>query len=162
MSQYPRTSGFTGPAGNSEPGSGVSAGANADSGSGSCAAAIFAMIYLESMGSPVPGETGVIAASLLASRGELSIVSVYVAVLAGELESEGYVGGVAGEGDAGGELFERGGAVEAVGQDVFARGEHAVRAETGGERGKQGDRGVHRSAEIFGGWADGVTSEDLR
>ncbi len=57
------------------------------------AAAIFAMIYLESMGSPVPGETGVIAASLLASRGELSIVSVYVAVLAGAIlgDSTGYL-----------------------------------------------------------------------
>jgi membrane protein DedA with SNARE-associated domain len=55
--------------------------------------AIFAMIYLESMGSPVPGETGVIAASLLAARGELSIVSVYFAVLAGAIlgDSTGYV-----------------------------------------------------------------------
>ena len=57
------------------------------------AIAIFVMIYLESMGSPVPGETGVIAASLLAAKGELSIVSVYVAVLAGAVlgDSTGYV-----------------------------------------------------------------------
>ncbi|MFN3350224.1 DedA family protein [Pseudorhodoplanes sp.] len=57
------------------------------------AIAIFVMIYLESMGSPVPGETGVIAASLLAAKGELSIVSVYVAVLAGAIlgDSTGYV-----------------------------------------------------------------------
>jgi membrane protein DedA with SNARE-associated domain len=57
------------------------------------AVALFVMIYLESMGSPVPGETGVIAASLLAARGELSIVSVYVAVLAGAIlgDSTGYL-----------------------------------------------------------------------
>jgi membrane protein DedA with SNARE-associated domain len=59
------------------------------------AIAIFAMIYLESMGSPVPGETGVIAASLLAARGELSIVSVYFGVLAGAIlgDSTGYLVG---------------------------------------------------------------------
>jgi membrane protein DedA with SNARE-associated domain len=57
------------------------------------AVAIFVMIYLESMGSPVPGETGVIAASLLAGRGELSIVSLYVAVLFGAIlgDSTGYL-----------------------------------------------------------------------
>lgn len=57
--------------------------------------AIFAMIYLESMGSPVPGETGVIAASLLAAQGELSIVSVYFAVLAGAIlgDSTGFLVG---------------------------------------------------------------------
>lgn len=57
------------------------------------AIAIFVMIYLESMGSPVPGETGVIAASLLAARGELSIVAVYVAVLFGAIlgDSTGYL-----------------------------------------------------------------------
>ncbi len=43
------------------------------------------MIYLESMGSPVPGETGVIAASLLAAKGELSIVALYFAVLFGAI-----------------------------------------------------------------------------
>jgi membrane protein DedA with SNARE-associated domain len=45
------------------------------------AIAIFVMVYLESLGSPVPGETGVIAASLLASKGELSILTLYPAVL---------------------------------------------------------------------------------
>jgi len=57
------------------------------------AIAVFVMIYLESMGSPVPGETGVIAASLLASRGELSIVSLYFAVLFGAIlgDSTGYL-----------------------------------------------------------------------
>lgn len=45
------------------------------------------------MGSPVPGETGVIAASLLAERGELSIVAVYFAVLFGAIlgDSTGYL-----------------------------------------------------------------------
>jgi membrane protein DedA with SNARE-associated domain len=54
---------------------------------------MFVMIYLESMGSPVPGETGVIAASLLAAKGELSIVAVYVAVLFGAIlgDSTGYL-----------------------------------------------------------------------
>lgn len=54
---------------------------------------IFIMIYLESLGSPVPGETGVIAASLLASRGELSIVPLYFAVLFGAIlgDSTGYL-----------------------------------------------------------------------
>jgi membrane protein DedA with SNARE-associated domain len=46
---------------------------------------MFVMIYLESMGSPVPGETGVIAASLLAAKGELSIVALYIAVLLGAI-----------------------------------------------------------------------------
>jgi membrane protein DedA with SNARE-associated domain len=57
------------------------------------AIAIFVMIYLESMGSPVPGETGVIAASLLAARGEFSIAAVYVAVLSGAIlgDSTGYL-----------------------------------------------------------------------
>lgn len=59
------------------------------------AVAIFVMIYLESMGSPVPGETGVIAASLLAAQGELSIVSVFAAVLFGSIlgDSTGYLVG---------------------------------------------------------------------
>lgn len=45
------------------------------------AIAIFVMVYLESLGSPLPGETGVIAASLLASKGELSILTLFPAVL---------------------------------------------------------------------------------
>ncbi|ARQ02026.1 DedA family protein [Pseudorhodoplanes sinuspersici] len=57
------------------------------------AIAIFFMIYFESFGAPVPGETGVIAAALLATKGELSIVPVYFAVLAGAIlgDSTGYV-----------------------------------------------------------------------
>lgn len=45
------------------------------------AIAIFVMVYLESLGSPLPGETGVIAASLLAAKGELNILTLYPAVL---------------------------------------------------------------------------------
>ena len=54
---------------------------------------IFVIIYLESLGSPVPGETGVIAASLLAAKGELSIVALYFAVLFGAIlgDSTGYL-----------------------------------------------------------------------
>ncbi|HWV52353.1 DedA family protein [Pseudorhodoplanes sp.] len=54
---------------------------------------LFVMIFLESMGSPVPGETGVIAGSLLAAKGELSIVGVYFAVLFGAIlgDSTGYL-----------------------------------------------------------------------
>lgn len=57
------------------------------------ALAIFLIIYVESFGAPVPGETGVIASALLASQGELSIVAVYVAVLAGAIlgDSTGYL-----------------------------------------------------------------------
>jgi membrane protein DedA with SNARE-associated domain len=54
--------------------------------------AIFIVIYLESFGAPVPGETGVIAVSLLAAQGELSILHVFLAVLAGGIlgDSTGY------------------------------------------------------------------------
>src|SRR6478609_8428727 len=56
------------------------------------AIAIFAMVYLESLGSPLPGETGVIAASLLASKGELNILTLYPAVLFAAIlgDSTGY------------------------------------------------------------------------
>lgn len=57
------------------------------------AAAIFVMVYLESLGSPLPGETGVIASSLLASRGELNIFTLYPAVLFAAIlgDSTGYL-----------------------------------------------------------------------
>jgi len=57
------------------------------------AIAVFFMIYLESFGMPLPGETGVIAAALLAAKGELSIFAVYPAVLFGAIlgDSTGYV-----------------------------------------------------------------------
>ncbi len=44
---------------------------------------VFAIVYFEMLGAPLPGETGVITASLLAAHGELSIVNVFIAVLAG-------------------------------------------------------------------------------
>ena len=55
--------------------------------------AVFLIIYFESFGAPVPGETAVIAAALLASQGELSIVAVFIAVLAGAIlgDSTGYL-----------------------------------------------------------------------
>jgi membrane protein DedA with SNARE-associated domain len=54
--------------------------------------AIFVMVYLESLGSPLPGETGVIAASLLAAKGELNILTLYPAVLLAAIlgDSTGY------------------------------------------------------------------------
>lgn len=54
--------------------------------------AIFVVIYFESFGAPLPGETGVIAVSLLAAQGELSILHVFLAVLAGGIlgDSTGY------------------------------------------------------------------------
>lgn len=56
------------------------------------AAALFVIVYLESFGAPLPGETGVVAGSLLALHGDLSIVAVYVAVLAAAIlgDSTGY------------------------------------------------------------------------
>src|SRR5262245_34951646 len=56
------------------------------------AIAIFVMVYLESLGSPLPGETGVIAASLLAGKGELNIFTLYPAVLFAAIlgDSTGY------------------------------------------------------------------------
>ena len=47
------------------------------------AVAIFVVVYFESFGAPLPGETGVIAAGLLAARGDLSIVAVFLAVFCG-------------------------------------------------------------------------------
>jgi len=47
------------------------------------AIAIFLMIYLESFGAPLPGETGMIAASLLAAQQKLSIASIFAAAMTG-------------------------------------------------------------------------------
>ncbi len=44
---------------------------------------VFAMVYLEMLGAPLPGETGVVTASLLAVHGELTIINVVVAVFVG-------------------------------------------------------------------------------
>jgi membrane protein DedA with SNARE-associated domain len=57
------------------------------------AIAIFVVVYLESFGAPLPGETGVIAAALLAERGDISIVAVFLAVFCGAVlgDSTGYL-----------------------------------------------------------------------
>src|SRR4051812_40596171 len=54
---------------------------------------IFVVVYLESFGTPLPGETGVIAAALLASRGDISIAAVFVAVFSAAVlgDSTGYL-----------------------------------------------------------------------
>ena len=49
------------------------------------AIAIFFMIYLESVGAPLPGETGMIAASLLAAKQQLSIASIFAGALSGAI-----------------------------------------------------------------------------
>jgi membrane protein DedA with SNARE-associated domain len=49
------------------------------------AIAIFFMIYFESVGAPLPGETGMIAASLLAVQHKLSIASVFAAASTGAI-----------------------------------------------------------------------------
>ena len=57
------------------------------------AVAIFVVVYFESFGAPLPGETGVIAAGLLAARGDISIVAVFLAVYCGAVlgDSTGYL-----------------------------------------------------------------------
>jgi membrane protein DedA with SNARE-associated domain len=59
------------------------------------ALAIFAVIYLESFGAPLPGETAVIAAGLLAARGDISIAAVFAAVFCGAVagDATGYLVG---------------------------------------------------------------------
>lgn len=54
--------------------------------------ALFVLVYLESLGAPLPGETAVIAASALAAEGQLSLPYLLVAVFAGAVlgDSTGY------------------------------------------------------------------------
>jgi membrane protein DedA with SNARE-associated domain len=54
---------------------------------------LFAMIYFESLGAPVPGESGLIAAAFLAARGDFPIEHMVLAVWAGAVlgDSTGYV-----------------------------------------------------------------------
>ena len=56
------------------------------------ALALFAIVALEAIGAPVPGESGVIAASLMALRGDLSIIHVVIAAFLGAVlgDSIGY------------------------------------------------------------------------
>jgi membrane protein DedA with SNARE-associated domain len=57
------------------------------------AIALFVIIWLESFGAPVPGESAVVAASVLAARGDLPIAHVVLAVFLGATlgDSTGYV-----------------------------------------------------------------------
>lgn len=59
------------------------------------ALAMFVIVYFESFGAPLPGETGVIAAALVASQGDISIVALYLAVLSAAIlgDSTGYAVG---------------------------------------------------------------------
>jgi membrane protein DedA with SNARE-associated domain len=54
--------------------------------------ALFASIYLESFGAPVPGESVLVAASVLAARGDLAIIAVVAAAWLGAVlgDSTGY------------------------------------------------------------------------
>ncbi|RDJ20166.1 DedA family protein [Bosea caraganae] len=54
--------------------------------------ALFVLIYLESLGAPVPGETAVIAASALAAEGQLSLPHALIAIFCGAVlgDSTGY------------------------------------------------------------------------
>ncbi|SFJ48771.1 MULTISPECIES: DedA family protein [unclassified Phyllobacterium] len=42
--------------------------------------AIFVIIYLESFGAPLPGESALVAAALLATRGDFAIIELFLAV----------------------------------------------------------------------------------
>ncbi|MET3599436.1 DedA family protein [Martelella mangrovi] len=55
--------------------------------------ALFVIVYLESLGAPLPGESGVICAALLASAGQLPIEGVFLAVAAGAIlgDNTGYL-----------------------------------------------------------------------
>ncbi|UXN66513.1 DedA family protein (plasmid) [Phyllobacterium sp. A18/5-2] len=57
--------------------------------------AIFVVIYLESLGAPLPGESAVIATSLLAIRGDLAVTSLFVVVWTAAVlgDSTGYAVG---------------------------------------------------------------------
>lgn len=54
--------------------------------------ALFVIIYLESLGAPLPGESAVIAASTLAAAGEISLAHALIAIFAGAVlgDSTGY------------------------------------------------------------------------
>ncbi|PRD45701.1 DedA family protein [Phyllobacterium phragmitis] len=54
--------------------------------------ALFFIIYFESLGAPLPGESGLIAASLLALHGDLNLTHMLIAVFCGAVlgDSTGY------------------------------------------------------------------------
>jgi membrane protein DedA with SNARE-associated domain len=55
-------------------------------------AALFVIIYLESLGAPLPGESALIASSVMAATGDFSIAQVFMAVWAAAVlgDSTGY------------------------------------------------------------------------
>lgn len=55
--------------------------------------ALFVIIYLESLGAPLPGESALIGASLLAADGQLSILGIFVVVVCAAVmgDSTGYL-----------------------------------------------------------------------
>jgi membrane protein DedA with SNARE-associated domain len=57
------------------------------------ALALFAIVYLESLGAPLPGESALVAAAALAVRGDLSVVHVLLAAFSGAVlgDSTGYL-----------------------------------------------------------------------
>jgi membrane protein DedA with SNARE-associated domain len=57
------------------------------------AIALFVAIYFESFGAPLPGESALVAASVLAARGDLSIITVIAAAWSGAVlgDSTGYL-----------------------------------------------------------------------
>lgn len=54
--------------------------------------AVFAIIYLESLGAPLPGESALVGASIMAARGDLSLGGVFLVVWAAAVlgDSTGY------------------------------------------------------------------------
>src|SRR5829696_1509554 len=57
--------------------------------------ALFVAIYLESFGLPLPGESALVAASVLAIRGDLSIITLFAAAWSGAVlgDTTGYLSG---------------------------------------------------------------------
>src|SRR5262245_1897325 len=57
------------------------------------AVALFVIVWMESFGAPAPGESAVVAASVLAARGDLPIAHVMLAVFLGAIlgDSTGYL-----------------------------------------------------------------------
>jgi membrane protein DedA with SNARE-associated domain len=51
--------------------------------------ALFVIIYLESLGAPLPGESALIASSVMAATGDISIVQLFLAVWAAALLGDG-------------------------------------------------------------------------
>jgi membrane-associated protein len=84
-------------------------------------AAVFALIAIETMGIPVPGETALIAAALLAHDGQLELIPLLVIASAGAIVGDniGFAIGRYG----GRRLFERPGPLHAHRLRVLAHGE---------------------------------------